>query len=147
MLVDFLGMRLPSVKPTNAQAEAKQSQSPSKTNNTTGRRFSYVQKMSDCMRAKKQSLPTRTRPVPRVCVKKNKNDHAEQGFLNRTCADLRHGRHAGSRRKDAPETDSLTRIPTVSHSTRVRVRARISELGWLTRFEILFVGLNCLVVT
>ena len=72
----------------------------------------------------------------------------EKGFLNRTCADLRHGRHAaGSRRKDAPETESLTRIPTVCHSTRVRVRARINELGWLTRFEILFVGLNCLVAS
>ncbi len=126
-------MRLQSVKPTNAQAEAKQSQSPSKTNNTTGRRFSYVQKMSDCMRAKKQGLPTRTRPtLPRVlCQEKQKRSRRKQGFLNRTCADLRHGRHAGSRRKDAPETDSLTRIPTVSHSTRVQVRARTSELGLL----------------
>ena len=88
---------------------------------------------------------TRTQStLPQRHSSKNK-DHAEKGFLNRTCADLRHGRHAaGSRRKDAPETESLTRIPTVCHSTRVRVRARISELGWLTRFEILFVGLNCL---
>ena len=91
---------------------------------------------------------TRTQStLPQRHSSKNK-DHAEKGFLNRTCADLRHGRHAaGSRRKDAPETESLTRIPTVCHSTRVRVRARISELGWLTRFEILFVGLNCLVAS